>query len=440
MHSLRMTVGLWALMAATALAAQTIQVKDVRIAHSGDRTRVVLDLDRGSKHDLFALTNPNRVVLDVSNARFAAGQSKMPAATGLVSGLRIANRENGKARLVLDLDEPVRSKSFALQPGAGSGHRLVIDLHQLNGAAPVVKTAPQQNQQRDLVIAIDAGHGGKDPGARGRGGLLEKDAVLRISKRLAALVEAEPGMRPYLTRSGDTFLKLGQRMERAQGAGADLFISIHADSFSDRRVRGASVYVLSQKGATDEAANLLAERENEADLIGGVDISGKDPMLAGVLVDILQNASKAASIEVGDRLIAEISRVGKVRKLKVQQAGFRVLKSPGIPSVLVETAFISNPQDESNLRSVQYQQRMAQALHQGIRSYFYTNPPAGSRIAALRTVPQDSQQHVIRRGDTLSEIANRYNVSVAQLQSENRIDGSQIRIGQVLRIPVTRGI
>jgi len=434
-----MTVGLWALMAASLVAAQTVQVKDVRIAHSSDRTRVVLDLDRGSAHDLFALTNPNRVVLDVSNARFATAQAALPGATGLVSGIRIANRENGSARLVLDLDEPVRSKSFALQPGAGFGHRLVIDLQQVSGAAPVVRTAPQQKQRRDLVIAIDAGHGGKDPGARGRGGLLEKDAVLNISKRLAALVDAEPGMRPYLTRNGDSFLKLGQRMQRAQDAGADLFISIHADAFSDRRVRGASVYVLSEKGATDEAANLLAQRENEADLIGGVDISGKDDMLAGVLVDLSQTASKAASLEVGDRLLAEIARVGKVRKQKVQQAGFRVLKSPDIPSVLVETAFISNPQDESNLRSVQYQQRLAQALHSGIRAYFYTNPPAGTRIAALSRAPNQSREHVIRRGDTLSEIANRYNVSLAQLRSENRINGSRIRVGQVLRIPVTRG-
>jgi len=434
-----MTAGLLALFTASLVAAQTVQVKDVRIAHANDRTRVVLDLDRAAAHNLFDLTNPNRVVVDVTDARFAETQAGMPAATGLVSGIRIANRETGAARLVLDLDEPVRAKSFELAPGSGYGHRLVIDLNQVGAAAPVARTSPQLKQKRQLVIAIDAGHGGKDPGAQGRGGLLEKDAVLAISKRLAALIDAEPGMRPFLTRSGDQFLHLGHRMRRAQAAGADLFISIHADAFTDRRVRGASVYVLSEKGATDEAAKLLAQRENEADLIGGVDISDKNDQLASVLVDLSQTASKAASIEVGDALIGEIGRVSKVRKPKVQQAGFRVLKSPDIPSVLVETAFISNPQDESNLRSVQYQQRLAQALHNGIRNYFYANPPTGTQIAALSRDQRRAREHVIRSGDTLSEIAQRYNVSLSRLRAANRINGSRIRVGQVLRIPPTVG-
>lgn len=436
MRGLRMTAGLLALMVASLSAAQIVKVEDVRIAHANDRTRVVLDLDRAGAHNLFDLTNPNRVVIDVSNARFSGSQASMPAATGLVSGIRIANRETGDARLVLDLDEPVRAKSFALQPGSGSGHRVVIDLHQVGGTAPVVRTSPKLNAQRELVIAIDAGHGGKDPGARGRGGLLEKDVVLRISKRLAELIDAEPGMRPFLTRNGDQFLHLTHRIRRAQAAGADLFISIHADAFTDRRVRGASVYVLSDKGESDEASKLLAQRENDADLIGGVDISEiESDQVASVLVDLSQNWAKAESIEVGDTLIGEIGRVTKVRKPKVQRAGFRVLKSPDIPSVLIETAFISNPQDESNLRSVQFQQRLAQALHNGIRSYFYANPPAGTRIASLSRDRQPAREHVIRSGDTLSEIAQRYNVSLSRLRSTNSISGSRIRVGQVLRIP-----
>ncbi|NND55281.1 MAG: AMIN domain-containing protein [Gammaproteobacteria bacterium] len=435
-----MTVCVLALTLASIAAAQTVQVKDVRIAHADSRTRVVLDLSNAAEHNLFDLTNPNRVVVDLSNARFATGPSSLPAATGLVAGLRVANRETGTARLVLDLDEPVRAKSFSLAPGAGQGHRLVIDLQDVGAAAPVVRTSPQLQQQRELVIAIDAGHGGKDPGARGRSGLLEKDVVLRISKRLAALIEAEPGMRPYLTRSGDQFLKLGERIKRAQDAGADLFLSIHADAFTDRRVRGASVYVLSRKGATDEASKLLAQRENDADLIGGVDISDKDERLASVLVDLSQTASKAASIEVGDLLIGEIGRVGKIRKPKVQKAGFRVLKAADIPSVLIETAFISNPQDENNLRSVQYQQRLAQAIHSGVRKYFYANPPAGTQIAALRKEQRRTREHVIRRGDTLSQIAQRYNVSLSQLRATNSISGSRIRVGQVLRIPPGVGI
>ncbi len=440
MRSLRMTVGICALLWAFSTAAETVRVKDVRIAHTGERTRVVLDLDSNAQHKLFTLANPNRVVVDLTDTTFSRGQSALPKAIGLVGNLRINNREDGKARLVLDLDEAVRPKSFELQPGAGYGHRLVVDLYPLDAAPAVIKTSPHKAQSRDLIIAIDAGHGGKDPGARGRGGLLEKDAVLRIGNRLAKLVEAEPGMRPYMTRKGDSFLKLGNRMQRAQDAGADMFISIHADSFSDRRVRGASVYVLSNKGASDEAAKLLAKRENDADLVAGVSLNDKDDTLAAVLVNLSQNASLEASIEVGDLLIDELQRVGKVRKQSVQKAGFRVLKSADIPSVLVETAFISNPKDESNLRSVQYQQRLAQAMHNGIRDYFFANPPEGTRIASLSRSQKSTREHVIRRGDTLSEIAQRYNVSVSRLRATNRINGSRIRVGQVLTIPSQRGI
>ncbi len=439
MRSLRTTVGVCALLWACTTAAETVRVKDVRIAHTGERTRVVLDLDSDSQHKLFTLSNPNRVVVDLTNARFSRGESALPKAIGLVGNLRIRNREDGKARLVLDLDEAVRPKSFELQPGAGYGHRLVVDLYPLDTVPAVVKTSPHKAQSRDLIIAIDAGHGGKDPGARGRGGLLEKDAVLRIGKRLSNLVEAEPGMRPYMTRKGDSFLKLGERMRRAQDAGADLFISIHADSFSDRRVRGASVYVLSHKGASDEAAKLLAKRENDADLMAGVSLNDKDDTLAAVLVNLSQNASLEASIEVGDLLIDEMQRIGKVRKPSVQKAGFKVLKSADIPSVLVETAYISNPSDESNLRSVQYQQRVAQAMHNGIRDYFYANPPEGTRIASLSRSQPRTRQHVIRSGDTLSEIAQRYNVSISHLRAANSLRGSRIRVGQVLTIPTQRG-
>jgi N-acetylmuramoyl-L-alanine amidase len=322
-----------------------------------------------------------------------------------------------------------------LEPSGEYGYRIVVDLQPINSyAAPViVKKAPSGS--RDLIIAIDPGHGGKDPGARGRGGLLEKKAVLDIGKRLARLVDDEPGMRAFMTRSDDRFLKLQQRINNAQKAGADLFVSIHADSFSDRRVRGSTIYVLSDKGATDEAAKLLADRENSADLIGGVDIKDKDDMLASVLVDLSQNASLEASMEVGDLFVGEMSRVGKVRKSRVQQAGFRVLKSPDIPSILVETAFISNAQDESNLKSVQYQQRLARAMQHGIKAYFYANPPQGTKVAQLSRSQRLARQHVIRNGDTLSGIAQRYNVSVARIRSANSLNTNSIRIGQVLRIP-----
>jgi N-acetylmuramoyl-L-alanine amidase len=434
MLGLRYIVGLCMLVLAGQLAAQTVHVKNVRIAHVDNRTRIVLDIDRASDHKLFTLSNPNRVVIDLAQGSFNMGR-QLPSGTGLVANLRGANRENGMARLVLDLSDAARPKSFLLEPSGEYGYRIVVDLQPINSnVAPViVKKAPSGS--RDLIIAVDPGHGGKDPGARGRGGLQEKKAVLEIGKRLAKLIDAEPGMHAFMTRSDDRFLKLQQRINNAQKAGADLFISIHADSFSDRRVRGSTVYVLSDKGATDEAAKLLAERENSADLIGGVDIADKDDVLAGVLVDLSQNASLEASMEVGDMFVGEMSRIGKIRKNRVQQAGFRVLKSPDIPSILVETAFISNAQDESNLKSVQYQQRLARAMHQGIKSYFYTNPPQGTKVAQLSRSQRLARQHVIRNGDTLSGIAQRYNVSVSRIRSANSLNTNSIRIGQVLSIP-----
>ena len=434
MSGLRYIVGLCMLVLAGQLAAQTVHVKNVRIAHADNRTRIVLDIDRASDYKLFTLSNPNRVVIDLAQGSFNM-RGRLPPGTGLVANLRGANRDNGVARLVLDLRDVARPKSFLLEPSGDYGYRIVVDLLPINSnAAPViVKKVPSGS--RDLIIAIDPGHGGKDPGARGRGGLLEKQAVLDIGKRLARLIDAEPGMRAHMTRSDDRFLKLQQRIDSAQKAGADLFVSIHADSFSDRRVRGSTVYVLSDKGATDEAAKLLADRENSADLIGGVDIKDKDDMLASVLVDLSQNASLEASMEVGDLFVGEMSRIGKVRKNRVQQAGFRVLKSPDIPSILVETAFISNAQDESNLKSVQYQQRLARAMHHGIKSYFYANPPQGTRVAQLSRAQRLARQYVIRNGDTLSGIAQRYNVSVARIRSANSLNTNSIRIGQVLRIP-----
>ena len=301
MPALRYIIGLCMLALATQLAAQTVRVENVRVANTGDKTRIVLDIDRPSQHKIFTLSNPNRVVVDLPQGKFALPGGKLPKGAGAVAKLRGANRDNGSVRLVMDLGQAARPKSFLLEPSGQYGYRIVIDLVALGSseAAPIiVKKAPSATGRRDLVIAIDPGHGGKDPGAHGRGGLQEKRAVLEIGRRLAKLVDAEPGMRSFMTRSDDRYLKLKQRIQRAENAGADLFVSIHADSFSDRRVRGATVYVLSEKGATDEASRVLAERENSADLIGGVDITDKDDMLASVLVDLSQNASQIGRAHV----------------------------------------------------------------------------------------------------------------------------------------------
>ena len=366
---------------AFAAAASTVDVRETRVWAGPDSTRVVLDLSGRTEHTLFTLHNPERVVVDLPDARLA--RPAMPAGQGLIRQIRAAPRETGELRIVLDLTGAVQAKSFLAAPNDAYGYRLVIDLAPPAEATPVrVQHAPAANM-RDLVIAIDAGHGGDDPGAIGRSGTREKDVVLAIARALRDAVGREPGMRPFLTRDGDYFVEHRRRMEKARSEQADLFVSIHADSIRDRSVAGSSVYVLSARGASDEAAKILAERENAADLVGGVSLDSKDDVLNSVLVDLLQNASMTASMEAAQHVLGELDRVGEVRKPRVQQARFLVLKSPEIPSMLVETAYISNPQDERKLRDSSYQARLASAILAGLHSYFYDNPPPGTRIAQL---------------------------------------------------------
>jgi N-acetylmuramoyl-L-alanine amidase len=294
---------------------------------------------------------------------------------------------------------------------------------------------------RDIIVAVDAGHGGKDPGAHGPHGVLEKDVTLEIARRLTELINSQPGMHGVLTRDQDEYLPLRGRMERARAAEADLFISIHADAVRNPQVQGASVYVLNEKGATDEAARRLAARENAADLIGGVSLGDKDRTLASVLMDVSQNASLSSSIEVGDHILKGIGRVGSVRKPRVLQAPFMVLKSPDVPSVLIETAYISNPAEERRLDDDAYRRRLARAIMGGVRSYFDNNPPRTVSVAAMAPAPAaHTVRHVIRRGETLAVVADRYNVSVRDLRQANRLRGNQVAIGQVLRIPLTQRI
>jgi N-acetylmuramoyl-L-alanine amidase len=264
---------------------------------------------------------------------------------------------------------------------------LVVDLGGAGAPAPrvdkPVKARHAPADARDLIIAVDAGHGGEDPGAIGKNGTREKDVVLAIARELASKINAEPGMKAVLTRGGDYFVPLRDRMRRARAQQADLFVSIHADSIRDRSIDGSSVYILSQRGATDEASRWLAERENASDLIGGVSLDDKDNVLASVLLDLSQSASLNASQVAAERVLRQLTQAGEVRKHEVQQARFVVLKSPDIPSMLVETAYISNPQEELRLRTLTHQARLASAIHQGVHDYFYANPPMGTRIAQL---------------------------------------------------------
>jgi len=425
-------------------AAAEVRVDSVRLAETEGRTRVVLDLSAAAEHKVFTLSNPQRVVVDIPAARIKSMRS-LPDGMGPVTGVRGSNRDDGSARLVLDMATPVTANSFSLAPGGGRGHRLVIDLAtgdvvaQMKSVRVIKTVEPIASQERDIVIAIDAGHGGKDPGAQGRKGTREKDVVLAIAKKLAKIVDDEPGMKAVLIRKDDRFISLRGRINKAHQANADLFLSIHADAFKDRRVRGSTVYVLSEKGASDEHARRLAKRENDADLLGDVSLDDKDEMLASVLLDLSQNAAIGTSFDVGQEVVNEMHRVGRVRKTTVQQAPFLVLKSPDIPSILIETAYISNPTDEKNLASRKHQQKMAQSMFDGIEDYFYANPPVGTKIARLSRERSSMRQYAVKSGDTLSEIADRYDVPVRDIRSANKIKGDKIRVGQVLNIPPRRG-
>jgi N-acetylmuramoyl-L-alanine amidase len=371
------------LSASLMLQAHAVDVSAIRLWAGPDGTRVVLDLSGSAQHSLQILKNPDRVVLDVAGARLASGARAAPAGTGVVKEVRMGRRPSGELRVVFDMTRPIQAKSFLAAPNNRYGYRLVIDLGQSQSVETPVKVEHARPDARDLVIAVDAGHGGEDPGAIGMYGTREKDVVLAIARELVLKINAEPGMRAVLTRNGDYFVPLRDRMRRARAQQADLFVSIHADSIRDRRVDGSSVYILSQRGATDEASRWLAERENASDLIGGVSLDDKDDVLASVLLDLSQSASLSASQVAAERVLRELNRVGEVRKPQVQQARFMVLKSPDIPSMLVETAYISNPQEELRLRSAPHQAKLAAAIHQGVHDYFYANPPAGTRVAQL---------------------------------------------------------
>ncbi len=323
-------------------------------------------------------------------------------------------------------------RSFLLQPNSQYGHRLVVDLYDENnqkGALQVI-TQADNKRSKDVVIAIDAGHGGDDPGATGPNGLREKDVTLKIARNLANLINQEYGMKAVLIREGDYFLSLRKRIGKARRHKADLFVSIHADAFKDPRVRGSSVFILSNRGASSEAAKWLAERENAADLIGGVSLDDKDDVLASVLLDLSQTASLEASIGVADRVLGGLKKLGKTHKKHVQSAGFAVLKSPDIPSILVEMAYISNPEEERKLKGKTYQTKLAKAMLNGLKGYFRDHAPEGTLLASIT-----NRKYVIERGDTLSGIAQRYKVSMNTLRDSNRLKSDRIRVGQVLTIP-----
>jgi N-acetylmuramoyl-L-alanine amidase len=419
-----------------ATVAQAADVQDIRLWASPTSTRVVLDLTEPVRFEVFTLTNPERVVVDLEGTRIDPAHPSVPADGGVVRSVRTGAQPGGKLRVVLDLASRTSVESFLTPPNDTYGHRLVVDLGTGTGAPAPIVAAHQPPGQRDLVVAIDAGHGGEDPGAIGKRGTREKDVALRIARRLAERINAEPGMRAVMTRTGDYFVPFRERLRRARINQADLFVSVHADAFYNRSVKGSSVYVLSRGRASGEAARWLADRENAADLVGGVSLDDKDDVLASVLLDLSQNASISASRDAAARVLTELDRVGELKKSEVQHASLIVLTSPDIPSILVETAYISNPEEERKLRDASHQERLASAIHAGVRRYFYDNPPPGTRVAQLAAAERGQPlRHVVVAGESLSELAGRYAVSVESLQSHNKLPDDTLRVGTVLEIP-----
>ena len=423
-----------ALLLLTSLQAIAAEVSGFRVWADPVKTRAVLDLDRKTSYKLFTLENPHRIVVDLKGSSIDIPLDLDAEHSGVITGVRYGNPDKQTLRVVFDLKEAAGLKSFLLEPTAQYSHRLVIDLFARSGTqkSSQVKHLTDINKpNRNVVIAIDAGHGGEDPGAIGKKKTREKDVVLRIARELKKAIDAEPGMQGVLTRDGDYYVPLRGRYEKARKARADLFVSIHADAFNQRSVQGSSVFVLSARGASSEFARLLADSENASDLVGGVTLSDKDDMLASVLLDLSQSATREASNKVAGDILRALKRTGKTHKNHVGRANFMVLKSPDVPSVLVETAFISNPKEEKRLTEKEFQQNMAKAISRGVRDYFYSSPPPGTWIAANRA----SSKHIVSRGDTLGGIANRYSVSLNSLRNANKLRNDVIHVGRELIIP-----
>lgn len=486
------------------LALAASEVRSVRLWRSADNTRLVFDLSGPVRHNVFILSAPERIVIDLEGAKMATSLEALGIAKTPISGLRAAERSAEQLRIVLDVSSAVEPNSFSLAPNQQYGHRLVVDLKDrapavarspqaaapasapvptaaapavraaglgassprpveraparasLPDAAPAVaarqapvvastrRPAPLPSSgggQRDIVIAIDAGHGGKDPGALGPNGEREKDVVLAIARELKQVIDRERGFRAELVRTGDYFIPLARRPAIARSKGADLFISVHADAAPRRTAYGASVYALSDRGATSETARWLADRENRSDLIGGagsVSLDNKDRMLASVLLDLSMTATLSSSLDVGQKVLSGMGRVAALHKRRVEQAGFMVLKSPDMPSILVETGFISNPEEARKLTTRAHQQTLARSIHSGVRQFFHENPPPGSYIAWLRDqgkIRLGEREHLVAPGETLALLAQRYQVSVPALRQANRLSSDGLKVGQLLVIP-----
>ena len=394
-------------------------IENVRVWRAPDNTRLVFDLSSATEHKLLNMPgeqgNAQRIVVILPKAQFSVDEKKINLKNTPVSALHAEKMGDG-IQLVLDLSAKVKPKSFLLPANNQYGDRLVLDLFDETAVSEVKTVKPAANGMRDIVIAVDAGHGGEDPGARSAKGIFEKDVTLAIARELANKINSTPGYSAILTRSGDYYVSLRGRTQIARNKGADLFVAIHADAFKDPSAQGAGVFALSQRGATSETARWLAQTENDADLVGGVNLADKDPVLQGVLLDLSMTATVATSLDMGSSVLKQMKKIAKMHRGFVEQAGFVVLKNPDIPSLLIETGFITNAEEARKLSTPAYRSQMAQAIFSGVDSHFRAKPPMDTALAAARG---GKVKRVIDKTPLLDAVGNEESEAARQVSAKS---------------------
>lgn len=459
-------------------AAQRESVNNLRLWHSPDNTRIVFDVSATLQHQAFQLSSPARLVVDLNQADLKVKLPEIDPENQHIKAIRYGRPTAGVLRVVFELRSPVKFTSFILSPNELYGHRLVVDVSSREKEAEVksdefaeqeshtsvssedtvgephqstpstsrsAQTSVEPATQR-YIVAIDAGHGGDDPGAIGFRGTREKKLTLSIAKKLKKKIDDHPNMEAVMVRTGDYYIQLTERRQKARFQDADIFISIHADAFTKKSANGMSVFALSQRGATSAMAKTLAEKENASDLIGGVSLADKDDVLAKVLVDLSMTNTISESVNLGGRVLKELGKLGRLHSKRVEQASFVVLKSPDMPSILVETGFITNPGDEKRLRSTSFQNKLANAIYTAVSDYFDQTPYASRSRYESPSIDGEVDsgnstgysRYKVRRGDTLSTIAERFGITLKELKRLNNIQHDTAMLGVLLKVPAPR--
>jgi N-acetylmuramoyl-L-alanine amidase len=433
-------------------AVSAADVEEVRVWRAPDHTRLVFDLSGEVEYKLFTLDNPARVVIDIEGSSLGGDLSRLDFSESPISGMRSAIRDGDTLRMVIDLVVEVEPRSFTLAPNSEQGDRLVVDLYDESPSADAPRNtniissnstgAPRGDERRNIIVAISAGHGGEDPGGIGFDGKLrEKDITLKIARALFNQLERIPGYTPIMIRDGDYYVELQRRSEIAREKRADLFVAVHTDWYRTSRANGLTIYALSGDRADRENSRRVAQKENNADQLGGVggdlNLSSWDDDVALTLVSLQMAWSMEQSLIAGTRVLESLDGITRLRRDKVQQASLEVLKSPDIPSMLIETGYLTNPDEARRLNTSAFQQKLARGIAQGVMNYFYEAPPEGSLVAWQKVngiVPMPGI-YTVKRGDSLSVIAQRYNVSLAELKSLNSLSSNTIHVAQELTIP-----